>query len=626
MCRSARLRVVLRPDTVRPSGKKEPPEAPEVVYATPEFLPVVPRFLRVNQRGAFAYAVGRILHGFGDAPLEVQHKKARAFMRAPEVLLGNQSHRSAARRAIATGLTEDEVLAAPGPAPPKDRPTREFEERMRLQAETYARQGYLGKAARTLCTKDIPLPPLPELIRQLEGLHPADVVPFAAGQRKPQPVSLGKLDNLRDISRQGCHGKAPGPSGWTEELLHYLCSADEESDTGIGIRDFLEYIVNGNCADDIADALTASVLMALPKDDKKVRPIAMGEAILRLASRVALKQCGITFSGHQFAFRPKGAEIMSHRLRDLVSKGYFGMSLDMQNAFNMLKRAAFLDVCPDGLLPLVKMTYCREGFLYLRRGPHILHILKSRRGVRQGDVLGPILFALAIDPILSKIAAEFGVEILAYLDDITVLAMDPAKVTAATAALTAALAEIGLHENVAKRQPVSTNSPSPIKIVGAYVAGPADAIKEALVKKVPTAFFSRLPRLHPTIALLLLRVCGEPRFTFLARTHPYELLEEAAHVMDRTSCEALASILALPVEDLQAAKEALFLASLPVKMGGLAATNWVQLAPVAYEASKTGMSQKLMTAALYKKALADPEHAASAKHAALQAAYLSLPG
>ena len=99
--------------------------------------------------------------------------------------------------------------------------------------------------------------------------------------------------------------------------------------------------------------------------------------------------------------------------------------------------------------------------------------------------------------------------------------------------------------------------------------------------------------------------------------------------MDRTSNTALASILGLPLESLEAAKDSCFLASLPVKKGGLAMTNWVHLSPWAYTASSEGRSQKLITERLYKTALADPSNAASARHAALHctkaaSAYLSL--
>jgi hypothetical protein len=91
--------------------------------------------------------------------------------------------------------------------------------------------------------------------------------------------------------------------------------------------------------------------------------------------------------------------------------------------------------------------------------------------------------------------------------------------------------------------------------------------------------------------------------------------------MDKVSYTALASILALPLEALMAdtALDSRFLAALPLKMGGLAVTNWETLAPVAYLASSKGRSQKNLTQALYAQFLAaDFKHVS--RHAGVQAA------
>ena len=91
--------------------------------------------------------------------------------------------------------------------------------------------------------------------------------------------------------------------------------------------------------------------------------------------------------------------------------------------------------------------------------------------------------------------------------------------------------------------------------------------------------------------------------------------------MDKVSYTALASILALPLEALMAdtALDSRFLAALPLKMGGLAVTNWTELAPVAYAASSECKSQKVLTKVLYDGHLANNfRHVA--KHAGVQAA------
>lgn len=59
-------------------------------------------------------------------------------------------------------------------------------------------------------------------------------------------------DDLGEISRTGCRGKAPGPTGWTEELLHIIAVADEDSETGLAFRAILEDIINGNVSEQCA--------------------------------------------------------------------------------------------------------------------------------------------------------------------------------------------------------------------------------------------------------------------------------------------------------------------------------------------------------------------------------------
>jgi len=606
----------------------------------PTAIPSLPRYLHPRQQAAFARIVARLIDGYDDVDTSWEKRDAivHKLLCLPVATLTALSGVSARKRVVPNARDVDYVadaeeythipVVAPAPHPPRE--PRPFEARMRTKAEDLARQGYLGKAAKILCNKDVPLPPLDVLKTQLDKLHPQSVLPMLDPKCVPPHLFIDPKLDIEQISKSGCHGKAPGPSGWTEELLHYVAIADEDSATGLALRAILEDIINGDVSARNADLLAASVLMALPKDDTKVRPIAMGEVLLRLATRICIKQYPVSWSEHQFAFRSGGAEVMAHELRSLVEKGYSGYSLDMANAYNTLSRVAFLTSCPLSLLPLAAMTYCRPGNLYLRQGKRIVGYFYSTTGVRQGDVLGPLLFAAAIEETLMLIAKKYGVKVLAYLDDVNILGTDPVATEMARDEMLEMLAAVGLLENPSKRQIVSLFSPSPVKIVGAYVAGPEEAIQTALVSKVPEDFFLRLSHLHPTIAMLLLRVCGEPRFTFLARTHSPEQLKPAAAAMNRTSYKALASILALPLEDLmsEAAADSRFLASLPVKMGGLAVTDWEVLSPVAYRASSMGSSQKVMTALLFKTALTD--RVACAKHADMHAskaasAHLLLP-
>src|SRR5205085_747225 len=88
-----------------------------------------------------------------------------------------------------------------------------------------------------------------------------------------------------------------------------------------------------------------------------------------------------------------------------------------KNAFNCVSRQAFLDEVATrfpSLFPFVSLCYGASSVLLFgdRR-------LASTSGVQQGDPLGPLLFCLAIHPVLRRISEECpGLESNSwYLDD-----------------------------------------------------------------------------------------------------------------------------------------------------------------------------------------------------------------
>ncbi|EPY41784.1 hypothetical protein AGDE_02139, partial [Angomonas deanei] len=77
---------------------------------------------------------------------------------------------------------------------------------------------------------------------------------------------------------------------------------------------------------------------------------------------------------------------------------------------------------------------------------HRVAELQSTRGIRQGMVLGPLLFAITIKQELDAFIASHRVQVVAYLDDITLIG-EHEEVQRALRDLEPVLQRIGLSIN-----------------------------------------------------------------------------------------------------------------------------------------------------------------------------------
>ena len=191
-------------------------------------------------------------------------------------------------------------------------------------------------------------------------------------------------------------------------------------------------IAAGLFPEPITKLLCAAHLTALPKSSGDVRPIAIGEVFQQITAKTICSQYkdslskffaplqhGITTDG--------GANLLVHHVQLLLDsrKDWVVMKTDAKNAFNSAKRSHLLTQVskhfPE-MFPRVNQICAGFGPLIYLQGDSPV-ILSSEEGIHQGDPLGPVLFATAIQELLTKLQNDHPcVVVSTYLDDVFLVA------------------------------------------------------------------------------------------------------------------------------------------------------------------------------------------------------------
>ncbi|KAL5487053.1 hypothetical protein EMCRGX_G019610 [Ephydatia muelleri] len=302
-------------------------------------------------------------------------------------------------------------------------------------SELYSRlnlhlDGLYSKACQTLVSSSL-APNNAETWRLLEAKHPKGECP-----KTPSPTDTSTLVpaeiNLMAILRSFPKLSAAGPSGL--HIQHLIDAAEVPLQTPILhlLRAVINLLATGKAPIEITAYLAGGNLTALNKSKPgcpfDVWPIAVGEALRRLVGKclsAAVKVRAQQFF-HPFQFGvacPLGAEQMIHGLRDCIEQHWLEndfvvLKVDLKNAFNMVSRQAVLNECgkhfPE-LLPWASWCYSQHPFLW-----HPLGCLTSEQGVQQGDPLGPLLFSLVLNILVSEISSRGDCSLnyhAWYLDD-----------------------------------------------------------------------------------------------------------------------------------------------------------------------------------------------------------------
>ena len=361
------------------------------------------------------------------------------------------------------------------------------------RALRFLKVGAIGKAARALDTKERKPLTREQAKAVAEHLHPRG--PKMESDSDAVPRADVKIEAIKEANRRQARGSAPGPSGWTKELLFPLLEDRE-------VNHCLLWIINGivenSLPSDLREALTTSKLILIRKSDEEqtlppCRPIALGELFVKPAGSFVTQAISHLLPNH---FRGTQYGVgTAHDCHHVNSRRDFSadpsnvlMSVDVANAFDCLYRDSIRSALKSGakfkpLLGYFFFCYTMPGRLIL---PH-QDTVASTRGVRQGGSLWrtTFLFSIGIQQILDDTVRRFAnrVKLKAYLDDVTLLGA-PEHVRDAFSFLSNSLSKVGLKINKAKCQ-VSTHQAEQFsafkdteithsydgqKLLGAYVA------------------------------------------------------------------------------------------------------------------------------------------------------------
>ena len=336
----------------------------------------------------------------------------------------------------------------------------------RALATALAREGFDRKACNALLSEGL-CPQTAATTQALQALHPAQPVPttpeLAAQPLAPVLVPDAVARALRSFPAD----TAAGPSGLRVQHLREACASGSSEALLQQLCGVVGLLAQGQACAAVAPSLAGASLVALPKPNGGVRPIAVGEILRRLTAKCLMEavrdearqhfapvQLGVATAG--------GAEAAVHTARAWHERnaGHTGkilVKLDFKNAFNLVSRQAVLD---SAALRFPALT---RWVIWCYKQPSELHFgqthLLSAGGVQQGDPLGPLLFASALHPLALELSQGPLDLAFFYLDD-GVIAGDVAAVCAALAHIQTRSAHFGLHLNLDKSEVVCLHNGS----------------------------------------------------------------------------------------------------------------------------------------------------------------------
>ena len=342
----------------------------------------------------------------------------------------------------------DKVAAAP-------RATPSLEHQRQRMSHTARQPGGIARASRatangfvsssphspaTLEALQLKHPPGPPAADLAEAVAAGSVVAEAELAAQP-PTSNRRMSRvftwkaIRTSVMSTSADVAPGLSGLRilhlQQLARYGCSAESNS-----IFKHLAWLAQelflrpDSLPDDFWSLFSAARLSAV---GEKARPIACGDTVRRIIGRVYCHHNKERFSryfeavGQYGVAAQSGAEKMGLTAQLVHEGGGTVVSIDGRNAFNALRREVMLrhlaKHAPDAFAFASRIYSGQPSLRFSLEGQATAVEVLSCQGVQQGDPLGPLLFAIAMYPIMQRFRQHHRFQHLAlpaFLDDLAI--------------------------------------------------------------------------------------------------------------------------------------------------------------------------------------------------------------